>query len=103
MVSVGLLALIRRYERRTVLALTLLGNGREVEIETASSLGFARRRRVPVACFFSINPAFPPKSFWLAASVARPDAPGREILLFEASGQVSNLKRFNAVLSGEHV
>ena len=102
-VGAGLLTLIRRYERRTVLALTLLGNGRQVEIETASMLGFVRRRRVPVGSFFSTNAPFPPKSFWLAASVARPDGPGREVLLFEASGHVPNVKRLNAVLSGEHV
>jgi hypothetical protein len=98
-VSLGLLALMRKYESKTVLSAKLSGNGKDLSVETTSVFGTAKTETIPISSFLSTNKFWPVSSFWLTARLTVDSRP--RILLFESSGEVSNVRFFNKILAGE--
>lgn len=99
---VGLFSVMRRYERKVVLTLTLAGNGKTCEVETTNWFGRSKFTTIPCEAFLSTNGKWPPgNKWWLTARYQLPNG-SLEMLLFESfAGNVKNLSLFNRLIAGD--
>lgn len=99
-VAVALVSVIRRTQKRVCLSMRVLGNGKDVEVETVALTGLSRYRVMPMTSFRNTNSEWPGKGrFWTVAQYSIGNH-SDYFLLENGLGKSTNVNFLNRTLSG---